>query len=149
SARAEVSANDELGKVTLEFNRMAQAIQDSQANEQAATNALRAKVDTLLDTVSRAASGDLTGHVAIGGSDAIGRLGDGLNTMFENLRRLLNNVQKAGIQVTTSATEIAASAKQQEATGIEQAQTSVEILSTTREISANTSQLLRTMEEAT
>jgi methyl-accepting chemotaxis protein WspA len=148
-ARAVVGANDELGKVAVEFNRMAQAIQDSQARELAATNELRGKVDSLLGVVSKAASGDLTGEVRIGGSDAIGRLGDGLKTMFVNLRRLLNDVQKAGIQVTTSATEIAASAKQQEATGIEQAQTSIEILSTTKEISANTSQLLRTMEDAT
>jgi methyl-accepting chemotaxis protein WspA len=149
AARAKVESNDELGKVTVEFNRMAQAIQDSQAKELEATNMLRSKVDALLDVVSKAASGDLTGSVTVGGADSIGRLGEGLKTMFENLRRLLNNVQKAGIQVTTSATEIAASAKQQEATGIEQAQTSVEILSTTKEISANTTQLLRTMEDAT
>jgi methyl-accepting chemotaxis protein WspA len=148
-ARAEVLSRDELGQVALEFNRMAQAIEDSQAKELAATNDLRAKVDTLLDVVSKAARGDLTGTVTIAGSDAIGRLGDGLATMFGNLRSLLNNVQRAGIQVTTSATQIAASARQQEATGIEQAQTTVEVLSTTREISANTSQLLRTMEEAT
>ncbi len=148
-ARADVGANDELGKVALEFNRMAQSIQDSQAKELEATTDLRAKVDSLLGVVSKAAAGDLTGAVTISGDDSIGRLGDGLKTMVENLRRLLNNVQKAGIQVTTSATEIAASAKQQEATGIEQAQTSIEILSTTREISANTTQLLRTMEEAT
>ncbi|MDB5935306.1 MAG: chemotaxis protein [Massilia sp.] len=131
AARAEVISNDEMGKVTVEFNRMAKAIQDSQAKELEATNALRSKVDSLLAVVSKAASGDLTGSVTISGADSIGRLGDGLKTMFDNLRRLLNNVQKAGIQVTTSATEIAASAKQQEATGIEQAQTSVEILSTT------------------
>jgi methyl-accepting chemotaxis protein WspA len=149
SARAEVLADDELGKVATEFNRMAQSIQDSQAKELAATNMLRAKVDSLLDVVSKAASGDLTGAVTVEGQDAIGLLGNGLKRMFDNLRVLLNNVQKAGIQVTTSATEIAASAKQQEATGIEQAQTSVEILSTTKEISANTTQLLRTMEDAT
>ena len=149
SARADVTSNDELGKVTVEFNRMAQAIEDSKTRDLAANNELRSKVDSLLEVVSKAASGDLTGSVSVGGSDAIGRLGDGLKTMFDNLRRLLNNVQKAGIQVTTSATEIAASAKQQEATGIEQAQTSIEILSTTKEISANTAQLLRTMEEAT
>ena len=148
-ARAEVLSRDELGQVALEFNRMAQAIEDSQAKELAATNQLRAKVDTLLDVVSKAARGDLTGTVTIAGGDAIGRLGEGLATMFDNLRSLLNNVQRAGIQVTTSATQIAASARQQEATGIEQAQTTVEVLSTTREISANTSQLLRTMEEAT
>jgi methyl-accepting chemotaxis protein WspA len=149
SARAEVRGKDELSAVGLEFNRMAQSIQDSQANELAATNLLKSKVDALLAVVSKAASGDLTGQVTVAGSDAIGQLGHGLATMFTNLRALLNNVQKAGIQVTTSATEIAASAKQQEATGIEQAQTSVEILSTTKEISANTAQLLKTMEDAT
>ncbi|MES2130576.1 MAG: methyl-accepting chemotaxis protein [Pseudomonadota bacterium] len=148
-ARAAVLANDELGMVTIEFNRMAQAIEDSQAAARAATDALRAKVDSLLAVVARAAGGDLTGRITVTGEDAIGRMGEGLATMFDNLRLLLNNVQRAGIQVTTSATEIAASAKQQEATGIEQAQTSVEILSTTKEISANTSQLLKTMEEAT
>ncbi|MQA23800.1 methyl-accepting chemotaxis protein [Rugamonas rivuli] len=149
SARATVLSADELGQVTTEFNRMAQSIQDSQANEQAATNLLKSKVDSLLGVVSKAAAGDLTGKIEVAGSDAIGQLAHGLDRMFENLRALLNNVQKAGIQVTTSATEIAASAKQQEATGIEQAQTSVEILSTTKEISANTSQLLKTMEDAT
>ncbi|MQA42429.1 methyl-accepting chemotaxis protein [Rugamonas aquatica] len=149
SARAAVLSSDELGQVTTEFNRMAQSIQDSQANELAATNLLKSKVDSLLGVVSKAAAGDLTGKIEVAGSDAIGQLAHGLDRMFENLRALLNNVQKAGIQVTTSATEIAASAKQQEATGIEQAQTSVEILSTTKEISANTSQLLKTMEDAT
>jgi len=148
-ARAEVMSRDELGQVAQEFNRMAQAIEDSQAKELATTNELRGKVDALLDAVSRAARGDLTGTVTIRGDDAVGRLGEGFATMLGNLRSLLNNVQRAGIQVTTSATQIAASAREQEATGIEQAQTSVEVLSTTREISANTSQLLRTMEEAT
>jgi methyl-accepting chemotaxis protein WspA len=149
SARAEVLAKDELGDVAGAFNRMAQAIQDSQARELADTNLLKSKVDSLLGVVSKAAAGDLTGKIEVSGGDAIGQLAHGLDRMFENLRALLNNIQKAGIQVTTSATEIAASAKQQEATGIEQAQTSVEILSTTKEISANTSQLLKTMEDAT
>jgi len=148
-ARAEVMSRDELGQVALEFNRMAQAIEDSHAKELAASRELRAKVDALLDPVSKAARGDLTGLITVRGEDAIGRMGEGLAAMFGNLRSLLTNVQRAGIQVTTSATQIAASARQQEATGIEQAQTSVEVLSTTREISANTSQLLRTMEEAT
>ncbi|MES2259563.1 MAG: methyl-accepting chemotaxis protein [Pseudomonadota bacterium] len=149
SARALVLSGDELGQVSVEFNRMAQAVEDNLAKEQDAARQLRAKVDALLGVVARAAAGDLTGTVSVAGEDAIGQLGHGLATMFGNLRSLINNVQKAGIQVTTSATEIAASARQQEATGIEQAQTSVEVLSTTKEISANTSQLLKTMEDAT
>ena len=148
-ARAEVLSRDEVGTITGEFNRMAQAMQDARAREQASSAELRTKVDALLDVVSKAAMGDLTGTVTVRGDDAIGRMGEGLQTMVDNLRKLLNNVQKAGIQVTTSATQIAASAKEQEATGIEQAQTSIEILSTTKEISANTAQLLKTMENAT
>ncbi|WP_426342112.1 methyl-accepting chemotaxis protein [Pseudoduganella sp. S-14] len=149
AARIEISSRDELGKVSEDFNKMAQQLQEGAQREQAQTNDLRAKVDALLTVVSRATSGDLTGKIPVTGEDAVGQLGEGLQRMFDNLRQLLNNVQKAGIQVTTSATEIAASAKQQEATGVEQAQTSVEVLSTTKEISSNTSQLLKTMEDAT
>ncbi len=149
AARISVTSGDELGKVSEDFNRMAQQLQDATVREQEQTNALRRKVDALLITVSGAANGDLTGKITVTGEDAIGQLGEGLQRMFDNLRQLLTNVQKAGIQVTTSATEIAASAKQQEATGVEQAQTSVEVLSTTKEISSNTSQLLKTMEDAT
>ena len=149
SARAVVLSKDELGQITVEVNRMAQAIEEALQREQAQTDDLRRKVDSLLEVVLKAAAGDLTGKIAVTGSDAIGRLGDGLSTMFNNLRALLNRVQKAGIQVTTSTTEIAASARQQEATGVEQAQTSVEVLSTTKEISANTTQLLKAMEDVT
>ncbi|MBA5690370.1 methyl-accepting chemotaxis protein [Rugamonas apoptosis] len=148
-ARAPVLGRDELGLVTQEFNRMAQAIEDNLARELAATNTLRAKVDALLGVVSKAAAGDLTGQVTVTGEDAVGQLGHGVAAMLANLRALINNVQKAGIQVASSATEIAASSRQQEVTGVEQAQTSVEILSTTKEISANTSALLKTMEQAT
>ena len=148
-ARATVLGNDELGRVTREFNTMAQTIEDAAASEAAQSESLRVRVDSLLGVVSKAAAGDLSGTVALAGEDAIGRMGGGLHTMVENLRKLINNVQMAGIQVTTSANEIAASAKQQETTGIELAQTSVEILATTKEISANTAQLLKTMEGAT
>jgi methyl-accepting chemotaxis protein WspA len=148
-ARVTVHSRDELGRVSTAFNHMAQAVQASHAQELAATNLLRSKVDSLLGVVSKAAAGDLTGRIEVGGDDAIGHLGQGLERMFDNLRALLLKIQQAGIQVTTSATEIAASARQQEATGVEQAQTSVEILSTTKEISANSAQLLKTMQDAT
>jgi methyl-accepting chemotaxis protein WspA len=149
SARAEVLGQDEIGQVTAQFNRMADTIQQSRLREQQLADDLRAKVDSILAVVLKAASGDLTGRITVSGNDAIGRLGEGLATMFDNLRVLLNRVQKAGIQVATSTTEIAASARQQEATGVEQAQTSIEVLSTTKEISANTSQLLKAMEDVT
>jgi methyl-accepting chemotaxis protein WspA len=149
SARADIRSNDELGQVATQFNLMAQTVEDNRKREQEAVNQLKGKVDTLLEVVSKAADGNLTGKITVSGDDAIGRLGNGLATMLANLRELLSKVQKAGVQVASSTTEIAASARQQEATGVEQAQTSVEVLSTTKEISANSNQLLKTMEEAT
>jgi methyl-accepting chemotaxis protein WspA len=149
SARADIRSNDELGQVAMQFNLMAQAVEDNRKREQEAINQLKGKVDALLEVVSKAADGNLTGKVTVSGDDAIGRMGNGLATMLANLRELLSKVQKAGVQVASSTTEIAASARQQEATGVEQAQTSVEVLSTTKEISANSNQLLKTMEEAT
>lgn len=149
SARVTVLGKDELGQVSSQFNSMADTVEANQLRELEATNELKSKVDQLLAVVSKAAAGDLTGRVAVTGNDAIGQLGNGLGTMFDNLRGLLKQVQRAGIQVTTSTTEIAASARQQEATGVEQAQTSIEVLSTTKEISANTRQLLKSMDEAT
>ena len=147
-ARAVVMSGDALGRVSTEFNRMAQSIEDAIANEQAARSHLQSQVDVLLDPVSLAARGNLTGTVNITGSDAIGQLAEGIRHMLGNLRELVVGVQSAGILVRSSATEIAASARQQEATGVEQAQTSVEVMSTTKEISTNTSQLLKTMEDA-
>ncbi len=148
SARATVLGKDELGQVATQFNTMAANAETNRLRELEDTNQLKSKVDQLLQVVSKAAAGDLTGRVAVTGTDTIGQLGNGLITMFDNLRALLKKVQRAGIQVTTSTTEIAASAREQEATGVEQAQTSIEVLSTTKEISANTKQLLKTMDEA-
>lgn len=147
-ARVQVRGRDELGKVGVAFNQMAQQIQDDHAREQALMQRLRADVDDLLGVVNKAAAGDLTGRTAVDGDDAIGQLARGLGKMIEDLRGMITKVQRAGIQVTSSTTEIAASSRQQEATSIEQAQTSVEVLSTTREIAANANALLKTMEEA-
>ncbi|MTW10049.1 HAMP domain-containing protein [Pseudoduganella eburnea] len=148
AARAVVISDDELAQVTIQFNRMAQVIQDSQAKERAATDLLTSQVNALSAVVARASAGDLTGKVGVSGNDVIGQLGDGLARMVDNLQALIRSVQEACMQVTASATEIGASAKQQETTGIAQAKSSAEIRSTTKEISINTAKLLRTMEDA-
>ncbi len=109
--------------------------------------ALQRKVDDLLQVVTLAAEGDLTGEVHVTGDDAIGRLAQGVRTMIDNLNTLVAQVQRSGIQVTSSATEIAATAKQQEATISEQAATTTEIAATATEISATSQELVDTMDE--
>ncbi|NOY62019.1 MAG: methyl-accepting chemotaxis protein [Gammaproteobacteria bacterium] len=206
SIRAEVTGHDELGCLGDAFNTMADNVNRIAEREHDAAEALRSKVDILLAVVNRAAEGDLTGKVTFSGSDTIGELGVGLQTMIDNLdaliegkrrdvallqsrvdtilgvvtkaaegdltghlsvegddavaqlaagvQRMVDNlntllaqVQESGIQVTSSGTEIAATAKQQEATVTQQAATANQIVATATEISATTKELVYTMDE--
>jgi methyl-accepting chemotaxis protein len=108
---------------------------------------LERKVNQILDVVTLASAGDLTGNVNIEGDDAISKLAKGVQGMVNSLNTLVSQVQRSGIQVTSSATEIAATAKQQEASLAEQAATTNEITVTATEISATTGELTNTMDE--
>ncbi len=108
---------------------------------------LERKVNQILNVVTLASAGDLTGVVDIEGDDAIGKLAKGVQGMVSSLNTLVAQVQRSGIQVTSSATEIAATAKQQEASLAEQAATTNEITVTATEISATTAELTNTMDE--
>ncbi len=121
------------------------AISSEQKREEVET--LERKVDAILQVVTLAAQGDLTGEVDIDGNDAIGKLAQGVQIMVSNLNALVTQVQHSGIQVTSSATEIAATAKQQEATISEQAATTNQIAATATEISATTKELENTIDE--
>jgi methyl-accepting chemotaxis protein len=206
TARATISSEDELGQLASAFNEMTENVNASVRREHEAAQEIRDKVDVLLDVVSRAARGDLTGQVRFGGDDAIGelaqviqiminnlrlllkekhdavedlqnkvdqilevvtraaegdltgkitlhgedaigRLAGGVQQMIDNLNALVAQVQHSGIQVTSSATEIAATAKQQAATMSQQAASVNEIVSTSAQISATAKALLETMNE--
>jgi len=121
------------------------AISSEQKREEVET--LERKVDAILQVVTLAAQGDLTGEVDIDGDDAIGKLAQGVQSMVNNLNALVAQVQRSGIQVTSSATEIAATAKQQEATISEQAATTNQIAATATEISATTKELENTIDK--
>ena len=108
---------------------------------------LERKVNQILNVVTLASAGDLTGDVNIEGDDAISKLAKGVQGMISSLNTLVSQVQRSGIQVTSSATEIAATAKQQEASLAEQAATTNEITVTATEISATTGELTNTMDE--
>ncbi len=107
---------------------------------------LKHKVNSILAVVSKAAEGDLTGKITVGGNDGIGQLALVLQRMMDNLNVLVSQVQRSGIQVTSSSTEIAATSRQQEATMTEQAATVNEMVATATEISATTKELVTTMD---
>ncbi len=149
SVRIKLNANkgDAIGELAESLQIMIDYIGISTEQKRETVEILEGKVDDILHVVTLAAQGDLTGELAMDGSDAIGKLAQGVQSMLSSLNALVAQVQKSGIQVTSSATEIAATAKQQEATIAEQAETTNKIAATATEISATTKELENTIDE--
>ena len=147
SQRIENDGDDAMGQLATGLQNMIDYINESIEEKREAVDTLGRKVDRILQVVTRAAEGDLTGSVTIEGDDAIGKLARGVQLMVANLNSLVSQVQRSGIQVTSSATEIAAIAKQQETTIAEQAATTNEIAATATQISATTKELVNTIDE--
>jgi len=140
--------DDAISNVSNTFRIMTDALQEAIDREQKATEALKDKINQMLEVVTKAAEGDLTGHMEETlGDEPIDQLIRDTQRMVDNLNSLVAQVQQSGIQVNSSATEIAATAKQQEATVSEQAASTNEIMATVTEISATSKELVKTMEE--
>ncbi len=141
------SDDDAIGNLATQLQHMIHQIRDSIEEKHEAMEQLQHRVDLMLAVVSKAADGDMTGHLDIQGDDAMAKLASGFQSMIERLNDLVTQVQHSGIQVASSSTAIAATAKEQEATVAEQAATTNEIVTTATEISATAKELLSTMEE--
>ncbi len=141
------TSDDGIGELGNGVQTMIDNLRKLMEEKREAVCSLQEKVDVILETVSNAAKGDLTGQIDIEGDDAIGRLAAGVQEMINNINTLVAQVQRSGIQVTSSGMEIAATAKQQEITVTKQAATTNEIVATATEISATSKELLSTMDE--
>lgn len=138
----------ETSQIISAFSRLASELNDIVEREKEINTDLEGKAEFILDVVSMAAKGDLTGDMMVfSAKDSVSQVAAGVKTMLENLNNLVKQVQISGVQVTSSATEIAATSKEQEATVAEQAASTNQIMSTITEISATGKELLNTMDE--
>ena len=67
---------------------------------------LREKVDSILDVVTAAADGDLTREITVSGSDAIGRMGEGLSRFFEDLRGSVRSIGENSQSLAAASEEL-------------------------------------------
>ncbi len=65
------------------------------------------KVALLLDTVNRAAAGDLTGEIAVSGTDPIDQLADGIRHMMDDLRGVIGKVVNSASEFSGASRDIA------------------------------------------
>lgn len=102
--------NDELGAMAHSLNIAVDAMRKSMeeihlASEREKQQALelQRKVDALLTVVHAAAAGDLTQEITVKGSDAIGKMGEGLEAFIQNLRHSMGALsQSAEMLAATS-----------------------------------------------
>jgi len=82
-----------------------QVLMEQGIKDKAASDA--AKIERLLDAVARAAKGDLTAEVPIGGEEALDQLGAGIGKMMGDLRGVIGQVVMSATAFADDAEEIA------------------------------------------
>jgi methyl-accepting chemotaxis protein len=72
------------------------------------TISITRKVDSMLAVVSAASQGDLTHKVTVRGADAIGQMGVGLATFFDDLRGSISEIGRTATKLSSASDELAA-----------------------------------------
>ena len=81
-------------------------------SERHRTEELQGKVDQLLQTVTAAAAGDLTQQVGVTGDDAIGQIGNGLQTLLSDLRCSVASISENAQTIASGSTKLAATGQE-------------------------------------
>jgi methyl-accepting chemotaxis protein len=121
------------GKGRLVSSALDRAMQQAQID--ASNRDLEAKVNQLMKLAQAAASGDLTVHVSVTGSDDMGRLGDAMAKMMEDLKGIVGQIIETANQFAEGARVVAESASylsessQNQAATVEEMSASVEHMS--------------------
>ncbi|HXG65731.1 MAG TPA: methyl-accepting chemotaxis protein [Blastocatellia bacterium] len=102
-ARAPVVSNDELGEMTQNLNTVLdETLVLIQSREE--RDKMQRAVMKLLEEVSGAAAGDLTGQAEVT-ADATGAIADAFNYMIVELRGIVSRVQDVTLAVTSTASQ--------------------------------------------
>ncbi len=76
---------------------------------------LKRKVDSMLVVVSAAGEGDLTHQITVGGMDAIGQMGEGLDTFFKDLRQSIGSIGESAVNLSAASEELTTVSQQMSA----------------------------------
>ncbi|MBS1826352.1 MAG: PAS domain-containing protein [Acidobacteria bacterium] len=80
--------------------------------ERKSQDELQQKVGAILDVVKAASTGDLTKHVSVSGSDAIGQMGEGLAAFLETLRTSMTQIAQNAQALSASSEQLTAISQQ-------------------------------------
>ena len=148
------NTDDEMGQMARSVNQMVESIravlleevvdwkvvaenQQKALQEKEAAIVLQQKAQTLLKTVTVAASGDLTQMVTVKGSDAIGQVGEGLQHLLEAFRNSIQSFAKASNQLSSASGQMSLVSADMSAVAEETAAQSSTVGAAAEEVSRN------------
>ncbi len=103
---------------------------------------LQQKVELILQAVKAASHGDLTKQIAVGGSDAIGQIGEGLAELLKSLRESVRMILQYAQSVGTSADRLMSLSNQMAGDASRTAQQAKNVSQTSGDVSKNLSVLV-------
>ncbi|HEV2968355.1 MAG TPA: methyl-accepting chemotaxis protein, partial [Pirellulales bacterium] len=108
---------------------------------------LKAGVDSILESVNAAASGDLTREVTVTGHDAIGQMGSGLGTFLADLRRSISAIAQNAQTLASSSEELSAVSSQMSSNAEETASQANVVSAASEQVSKNVQTVATGVEE--
>lgn len=137
SARVPDSFQDDIGRQSQAFNRMAQKLEG-----------LIGHLYELRDSTTVLAAGDLSSRIQLINQDTeFEQVAVSFNKMAETFETIIGRLQQIGYTLTTTASEIASASKEQETIVVEQEATTREIAITANGISSTAKEFAITMNE--
>ena len=138
-AKADVTADDELGFIGENLNRAVAKVARAAMNQET-TDSLQRSITELLAVINQVARGDLTlrGKVT---NDALGNVVDSINYMLDNFSKVLERVRKAGMEVNACSNNILIAADEMQAGATQQDQETTNTSSAVEELTVSMKQV--------
>ena len=132
-----------------EIEEKARREREQADKEQQEARELQAKVDSMLAVVNAAEQGDLTQEITVSGSDAIGKMGEGLKRFFSGLRSDIGEIGHNAESVSAAAEELTATSTTMSANAEETSAQAGVVAAASEEVGTNVQTVATGSEEMT
>lgn len=139
-ARVPVLYDDEVGRASVGFNKMAETFE-----------ALITQMRNVFEATKNLAKGDFSTRVKVDedANEEIQQLAISFNNMAQSFEEIISQVNRLGINLISSSQEISEATKAHESSSKNQEQTTNEILEISNEISSNAKEFAKTIQDVT
>ena len=108
---------------------------------------LKNKVNSMLEVVAAAATGDLTREISVSGNDSIGQMGEGLSRFFRDLRTSIASIAANATSLGGSAEELSAVSSQMSSNAVETSAQANVVSAASEQVSSNVQTVTTGVEE--